>query len=88
MIIAGREKPGRNPMRITASKLRENIYRILDDAINTGTPVEVLRKGTVVRIVPEKRDSKLSRLKKRSGFKGDPDDIIAMDWSRAWTELR
>ena len=75
-------------MRITASKLRENIYRILDDAINTGTPVEVVRKGTVVRIVPEKRASKLGRLKKRRGFKGDPDDIIRMDWSREWTELR
>jgi len=31
-------------MQITASKLRENIYRILDQAIATGAPVEVLRK--------------------------------------------
>jgi antitoxin (DNA-binding transcriptional repressor) of toxin-antitoxin stability system len=75
-------------MRITASKLRENIYRILDDAIHTGTPVEILRKGTVVRIIPEKRISKLARLKKRRGFKGDPDDIISLDWSREWTELK
>ena len=75
-------------MRITASKLRENIYRILDDAIHTGTPVEVVRKGTVLRIVPEKRPSKLSRLKKRSGFRGNPDDIIKMDWANEWTELR
>jgi len=39
-------------MRITASKLRENIYQILDEAINTGTAVEVIRKGSVLRIVP------------------------------------
>ena len=78
----------RDQMRITASKLRENIYRILDEAINTGTPVEVVRKGSVVRLVPEKRASKLSRLKKRKGFQGDPDDIIGMDWSKEWTELR
>ena len=77
-----------NQMRITASKLRENIYRVLDEAIHTGTPVEVVRKGTVLRIVPEKRPSKLRRLRKRSGFQGDPDDIIQMDWSREWTELR
>jgi prevent-host-death family protein len=76
------------PMKITASKLRENIYQILDEAIATGTPVEVVRKGTVVRIVPEKRTSKLTRLKKRSGFKGNPDDIIGMDWSKEWTEIR
>ena len=75
-------------MRITASQLRENIYRILDEAISTGTPVEVVRKGTVVQIVPEKRGSKLSRLKKRKGFKGNPDDILRLDWSREWTEMR
>jgi prevent-host-death family protein len=75
-------------MRITASKLRENIYRILDEAIRTGAPVEVVRKGTVVRIVPEERPAKLSRLKKRKGFQGDPDDIIRMDWSKEWSELQ
>ena len=75
-------------MRITASKLRENIYQILDEAIATGKPVEVARKGTVLRIVPEKRLSKLARLKKRTGFVGDPDDIIGLDWSREWTELK
>ena len=75
-------------MRITASRLRENVYRILDEAISTGTPVEVVRKGTVLRIVPEERVAKLARLKKRSGFKGDPDEIAGMDWSSQWTELR
>ncbi len=75
-------------MRITASKLRENIYRILDEAIETGNPVEVVRKGTVLRIVPEKKPSKLDRLKKRKGFVGDPDDIIGMDWSKYLTELQ
>ena len=75
-------------MRVTASQLRENIHRILDQAIASGNPVEVLRKGTVLKIVPEKRPSKLDRLKKRKGvFTGDPDDIIGMDWSKYWTEL-
>jgi hypothetical protein len=75
-------------MRITASKLRENIYQILDEAITTGMPVEVIRKGTVLRIVPEKRVSKLSRLKKRKGFHGNPDDVISIDWLKEWTELK
>jgi len=75
-------------MRVTASKLRENVYRILDEAIASGIPVEVVRKGTVLKIVPEKRVSKLARLRKRTGFVGDPDDIIAMDWLREWTELK
>ena len=75
-------------MRITASKLRENIYQILDEAIATGQPVEVARKGAILRIVPEKRASKLARLQKRTGFDGDPDEIAGMDWSREWTELK
>jgi antitoxin (DNA-binding transcriptional repressor) of toxin-antitoxin stability system len=75
-------------MKVTASKLRENVYRILDEAIETGVPVEVVRKGVVLRIVPERRASKLARLKKRTGFHGDPDDIIHMDWSKEWTETR
>jgi prevent-host-death family protein len=75
-------------MRVTASKLRENIYRILDEAIETGVPVEVVRKGKVLRIVPEKPVSKLARLKKRDVFVGNSDDIIGMDWSKEWTELK
>jgi len=72
---------------ITASKLRENVYRILDDAIATGVPVEIVRKGVVLRIVLDTPPSKLSRLKKRTGFAGDPDEIAGMDWSREWSEL-
>jgi hypothetical protein len=32
--------------------------------------------------LPKEPASKLAKLKKRSGFVGDPDDIIGMDWSR------
>ena len=75
-------------MKVTASKLRENLYQILDQAILDGKPVEVVRKGKVLRIVPEIKESKLSRLKKRDAFVGDIDDIIAMGWSNQWTELQ
>lgn len=75
-------------MRVTASKLRENVYRILDEAIETGMPVEIVRKGVVLRIVLDKPPSKLARLKKRDAFVGDPDDVIGMDWSREWSELK
>lgn len=74
---------------ITASKLRENVYRILDEAIETGVPVQVVRKGVVLRIVVEQPPSKLARLKKRpNDFVGDPDDIMKIDWSREWSELK
>ena len=75
-------------MSITASKLRENVYRILDEAIESGKPVEVVRKGVTVIIVPPKRVSKMANLKKRKVFVGDVEDIIGMDWSKEWTELQ
>ena len=31
-------------MPVTASKLRENIYRILDQVLETGVPVEIERR--------------------------------------------
>jgi hypothetical protein len=75
-------------MPITASKLREDVYRILDEVIQSGVPVEVVRKGKVVRILADQPVSKLSRLKKRTAFVGDVEDIIGMDWSKEWTELK
>ena len=75
-------------MPLTASKLRENIYQILDEAVETGVPVEVVRKGVVLRIIPESRTSKLSRLKKRTAFVGDPNDIFKIDWRSEWTALK
>ena len=75
-------------MPISASKLRENIYNILDRALQTGVPVEVIRKGKILKIVPAKKPSKLSRLKKRDCLVGDPESIVHMDWLKEWSELR
>lgn len=75
-------------MKITASKLRENIYGILDQVLETGQPVEVIRRGRVLKIVPEQKPDKLSRLKKRDYLIGDPEDIVHMDWSSEWDELK
>ena len=36
---------------ITASKLRENVYRILDEVLETGIPVEINRRGKKLKIV-------------------------------------
>ena len=74
-------------MKVTASKLRENIYSILDQALE-GVPVEVERKGKILRIVPETKPDRLSKLKKRDCIVGDPEDLVHMDWLHEWTELK
>ncbi len=71
-------------MVLTASKLRENIYRVLDQVLETGVPVEVRRKGRTVRIVPAEAVPKLSRLARRDFLRVDPEAIVHLDWSGEW----
>jgi prevent-host-death family protein len=72
-------------MALTASQLRADIYNLLDSVIETGTPIEVARKGHVVVITPKEPPSKLSRLVRRDDFiVGSPDDLVHIDWSSEW----
>jgi len=72
-------------MPITPSALRADIYNILDQVLETGEEVEIVRKGRVVRLVPQQKKSVLSRLMRRENvINGDPDDLIHMDWSHEW----
>jgi prevent-host-death family protein len=73
---------------VTASKLRENIYTILDQALDTGIPVEIVRNGRILRIVPDEPPSKLARLQPREIIVGDPEDLVNMDWSGEWSETQ
>lgn len=71
---------------LTASQLRQNIYRILDQVIETGRPVEIERKGTVVRIEVERPDNSIfETLTPHPGsIAGNADDLVHLDWSQEW----
>ena len=72
-------------MGISTSELRSNIYKLLDRVLETGEPLEINRKGRVLRIVPEEVGSRMSRLVRREDFViGDPDELIHLDWSGEW----
>jgi hypothetical protein len=74
-------------MKVTASRLRENIYRLLDQVLETGTPVEIERRGRILKIVPadEPPRSKLDRLEPHPGsIVGNPEDLVHLDWSSEW----
>ena len=71
-------------MRVTASKLRADIFNILDHVLETGEPVEIERRGQLLRIVPEQPRSKFDRLVRRDAIVGDPDDLVSIDWSGEW----
>lgn len=73
-------------MVVTASKLRANVYRLLDEVLETGRPITVRRKGRMLRIAPElPAGSKLARLTPRPCIKGDPEDLVHIDWSTYWS---
>lgn len=72
-------------MAKTASEVRADIYNLLDQVISTGVPLEIERKGKILRIMPPKESSRLANLVVRDDFiVGDPDDLIHMDWSEEW----
>jgi len=71
-------------MVISGTKLRENVYRVLDEALETGVPVEIKRKGRTLRIIPERKVSRLEALRQRPTLKGDPEEIVHLDWSGEW----
>ena len=73
-------------MNVTASKLREDIYNILDSILETGEPVEIERKGRTLRIIAEAPPvSRLARMKKRPGLiNGNPEDLAEIDWAANW----
>ena len=72
-------------MPVSASELRANIYKLLDQAIETGRPIEVERRGKILKIMPPAQTSKLESLPRRADFiRGNPEDLVHMDWSGEW----
>lgn len=72
-------------MKLTASKLREDIYRVLDRVIETGVPVEINRRGKTLKIISASPGRKMKNITKHDVLKGDPQDFVHLDWSDEWT---
>jgi hypothetical protein len=69
---------------MTPSNLRSNLFNILDQVLQTGEPVEIKRKGSLLKIC-RVADNKLDLLKPHPDtVNGDSDEIAGMDWSSEW----
>lgn len=74
-------------MKVTLTQLRADLYKIVDQLIETGVPVEIERKGHKIQIVSVESEDKLKNLKAHPGtIIGNPEDFIHMDWSSEWKE--
>jgi prevent-host-death family protein len=71
-------------MSLSASKLRQDIYRILDRVLETGVPVEIERRGKILRIVPADTRDRLANLCTRDYLRVDPEELVHLDWSEEW----
>ncbi|HEY3117666.1 MAG TPA: type II toxin-antitoxin system Phd/YefM family antitoxin [Chloroflexota bacterium] len=72
-------------MVITATELRQNVYKLLDQVLESGEPLEIERNGRRLRVVPVDAPSKLDRLIPHPDYiVGDPEDFVHMDWLSEW----
>jgi antitoxin (DNA-binding transcriptional repressor) of toxin-antitoxin stability system len=70
---------------VTATALRQNLYNILDEVIDSGVPVEIERRGHRLRIVAARSSRKLDGLQRRDVMTGDPESLVHIDWSDTWS---
>lgn len=66
---------------VTPTQLRQNLYNLLDEVINTGVPLEINRGGKCLRIMTVEKVDKLQNLVYRSDvIKGNADNIVDISW--------
>lgn len=66
---------------VTPTELRANIYKLLDEVLETGTPLEIRKGGRHLRIVPLGQENKLQNLIAHPDvIQGNPDDLVEIHW--------
>ncbi len=71
--------------RLTATRLRSELFATLDQVVATGEAVEIRRPGGSVRIVRENFSSRLAALKPHPGvINGDAEELANLSWEQDW----
>ena len=66
---------------VTATELRSNIYRLLDEILQTGVPLAIQNDDRLLQIVPVEPVDKLKNLIERpEAIIGDPADLVNISW--------
>lgn len=74
----------RKPM--TPTELRNDIYRVLDDVLQTGMPQEVVRGSRMLMIVPAGgKRLRLDELPRREALNCTPEELIETSWDHEWS---
>ena len=63
--------------KISITTLRNNLYKIIDNIIETGAPLEIDRHGHIIKIIlVENKKNKLDNLVKHNAINCEPDELI------------
>jgi hypothetical protein len=66
---------------VTPTELRANLYKLLEEVLKTGVPLEVKKGDRRLRIVPVGEVDKFQNLISRPEvIRGDPEDLVAISW--------
>ena len=69
---------------LSPTRLRADLYRVLDHVLASGETVEVERKGRRVRLMAD-QPPRLSLLRPHPRYlTGDRDDVVHNDWASEW----
>jgi prevent-host-death family protein len=84
-------------MKVTSTEFRKNLFQIVERVLQ-GELVEVAHKGRLIRLVPENKPSKLSRLLQRDTINGTLEDLeraqqqldeeLRASWDSKWDNKR
>ncbi|HYG63962.1 MAG TPA: type II toxin-antitoxin system Phd/YefM family antitoxin [Thermoanaerobaculia bacterium] len=71
---------------MTPTELRKDLYRVLDDVLETGVPQEVIRGARMLMIVPAGgRRLQLDDLTRREALACSPEELVATSWEQEWS---
>lgn len=75
-------------IRLTATRLRAELFSTLDHVAATGEAVEIQRPGGLVRIVRDTPTQRLANLKMHPGtINGNPDELADLSWEQDWKPM-
>lgn len=75
---------GVNAMTITPTKLRQNLFKLLDEVIKTGQTLDINRNGHILHIVPESKPSKLDKIIPKQITSSTDNELINTNWDKEW----
>jgi len=70
---------------ITPTELRKNLYRLLDQVLETGQPLRIDRGGQLILIIPATAHRRFGDGPRLDCTPCTIDELASISWEHAWT---